>query len=168
MKQDTIKHAMYYGLLLGVVFVLNFFLSQATNIWLKFIQMLYTFSIPFVVFCFAKKCREDVCGGTMSYGQSFLYVVQLFFYASIISSAFKYVYFRFLNPDFLKKLFNQTMQLMEQMSVPITDEMIAVTKQMLTPMGMAMQYIWINVMVGIVVSIVLAFFIRKEKSVFEN
>ena len=167
MKQDTIKHAMYYGLLLGVVFVLNFFLSQATNIWLKFIQMLYTFSIPFVVFCFAKKCREDVCGGTMSYGQSFSYVVQLFFYASIISSAFKYVYFRFLNPD-LRKLFNQTMQLMEQMSVPITDEMIAVTKQMLTPMGMAMQYIWINVMVGIVVSIVLAFFIRKEKSVFEN
>ena len=68
----------------------------------------------------------------------------------------------------MKNLFNQTMQLMKQMSVPITDEMIAVTKQMLTPMGMAMQYIWINVMVGIIVAIVLAFFIRKEKSIFEN
>lgn len=168
MKPDVIKHSMYYGLLLGIVFILNFFFSQTINVWLSVVRLLFVFSIPYLVFFFAKKCREDVCNGVMTYGQVFSYGVQLFFYASMISSAFKFFYFRFVDTDFLRNLFNQTMLMMEQLSFPITDELIESIKQMLTPIGMAMQYLWVNVMVGIVVSFVVAFFVRKEKSIVEN
>jgi len=159
---------MYYGLLLGIVFILNFFFSQTINVWLSVVRLLFVFSIPYLVFFFAKKCREDVCNGVMTYGQVFSYGVQLFFYASMISSAFKFFYFRFVDTDFLRNLFNQTLSMMEQLSFPITDELIESIKQMLTPIGMAMQYLWVNVMVGIVVSFVVAFFVRKEKSIVEN
>ena len=73
-----------------------------------------------------------------------------------------------MDTDFLRNLFNQTMSMMEQISFPITDELIESIKQMLTPIGMAMQYHWANAMVGIVVSLVVAFFVRKEKSIVEN
>ena len=104
MKSDAIKHSMYYGLILGATFILNFFLSQASGILWKIVQMFVVFSIPFLVFYITKNCRDEVNEGVMGYGAAFMYGVQLFFYASMVSSAFKYLYFKFIDPKFLKEM----------------------------------------------------------------
>ncbi len=166
MKSDAIKHSMYYGLILGATFILNFFLSQASGILWKIVQMFVVFSIPFLVFYITKNFRDEVNEGVMGYGAAFFYGVQLFFYASMVSSAFKYLYFRFIDPKFLKELFAQMMSLMEQMSFPVTDEIVDAMKQLFTPIGMSMQYMWLDVTVGVFVSLIVAIFVRKGKSVF--
>lgn len=168
MKPESIKHAMYYGLLLGVVFIANFALSLSGNAVLQALQWLVMCAIPWLVYAVARKCRDELNGGVMSYGQALWYGIQLFFYASLVSSAFKYFYFRFINPEFLKNLFNQTMTLMEQLKMPVTDELYEATKSLMTPIDMALQYIWVNVMIGFFVSLVVAFFVRKNKSIFEK
>ncbi|MBQ7389136.1 MAG: DUF4199 domain-containing protein [Paludibacteraceae bacterium] len=166
MKSDAIKHSMYYGLILGATFILNFFLSQASGILWKIVQMFVVFSIPFLVFYITKNCRDEVNEGVMGYGAAFMYGVQLFFYASMVSSAFKYLYFKFIDPKFLKEMSAQMMSLMEQMSFPVTDEVADAMKQLFTPIGMSMQYMWLNVTIGVFVSLIVAIFVRKGKSVF--
>lgn len=166
MKPDALKHAMYYGLILGLIFCLNFFLSTLKGTAFSILQSLVTCAIPFVCYWLTIDCRRRVCNDTMSYGMALWYGIQLFFYASIIAAAFKFAYFKFINPEFLPNLINESLKLMEEMHLPGVSTSANQIEEVLTPLNFALQYIWIDVFIGIFVSFVTAAFAKKDKSLF--
>jgi hypothetical protein len=164
MRPSALKHAMYFGLLLGLIFCLNFFLQTRSSAVCDAFSWIIVLLTPYAAYRLSVDCRERACDGSMRYGEAFLYGMQLFFYASIVAAAFRLVYFKFLNPDFLPQLYDQTMQTMEALQMKVTDEQMNEVRRSLTPANMTIAYVWIDVIAGVLVSFVVAFFVKKDKN----
>ncbi len=167
MKPMALKHAMYFGLILGLVFSLNFFLSTINGVIANTLSWVIILLIPIATYRLTADCRDRVCEGEMSYGTALWYGIQLFFYASLVSAAFKLIYFKILNPDFLPNQLEQTLRLMEQLQMPLTDVQINEVKSVLTPFNMALNYVWLNVLAGLLVSLITGIFAKKNKSTLD-
>ena len=117
MKPEALKHAMYFGLMLGLVFALNFFLSTLHSGWFVLLMLFVTFTIPYLVYRLTVDCRDRVSGGAISYGAALWYGIQLFFYAALISAVFKFIYIKFLNLDYLPYLVNESLVLLDKFNL---------------------------------------------------
>ena len=168
MRSNPIKHAMKFGLIIGVIQSANFLLS---NVQISIIQLLSTaisISTIYLIYRFTVHYRNSECRGQMTYGQGISYIVWLYLFAAIISSLVKYLYWQFINPEFLPEFMNKSLLMLETMKIEITDEMIEQMKRMQNPRVMALQFVWFNVLGGFILSLIIAAFTRKEKSIFDE
>lgn len=168
MKPDVLKHAMYFGLILGLIFCLNFFLSTFDNGFLTALQWVVTLTIPYLVYRLMVDCRDRVSGGAISYGAALWYGIQLFFYASLISGIFKFIYFKFLNPDYLPNMLNESLRILDELNMLSGSQVEEQVRQLLTPLYVSIQYIWMDVILGVLVSLITAAFAKKDKSIFDT
>lgn len=123
-----------------------------------------------VIYRLARGCRDGVYGGVMSYGQVLWYVVQLAMYASLISALFRYVYCKVLNPGFLEGQRDSMMVLAEGLpqlegQMGALEEVFA---EVLTPLNMAVQGMWLNLVACVVVGLVVAGVLRRDGSPFDG
>ena len=88
--------------------------------------------------------------------------------AARISSLVKFIYFQFINPDYLGNLYNMSMLTLEKMGLSAADGVEESLEALLQPASFALQYIWVNLLAGCFVGLVTAAFIKKEKSIFES
>ncbi len=171
MRIEINRHAMYYGLVMGCVFGLNFILSTIPSMFTAAMQVAVICIIPFVAFMMVKNCRDRVCGGYIPYWVSVWYVVQLFLYASMISAAFKFVFFKFIKPDYLSNQFQLSMNTLEKLGLTSGMEesaVYAVQEQATDAVTMSLQSIWINIILGFVVALIVSAFAKRENGAFDN
>ncbi len=168
MQNNIVKSAMKSGLILGVLFSINFLLSVPANTVTGILTYLVIAAIVSVTYRLAVQFRDRECGGYISYGKVFLFILLSFFYAALISSLVKFVYFQFINPGYLEELYNQSMLLLEKMGLATDSAVEESLSTMLKPAAFSLQYIWINMMAGCFVGLVTAAFVKKEKSIFED
>ncbi|MGM9805305.1 MAG: DUF4199 domain-containing protein [Candidatus Aphodosoma sp.] len=162
------RHAMNWGVLLGLLFCLNFWVSTVMAIsWLQFLI------IPaevYLVYRLARNCRDTVYDGYASYGQMLWYIVQLSMYSSLISALFKYLYCKVLNPDYLRKQIDMMMEVADSMPqlFPEMYDLETMLSELLSPLNLAVQCIWMNIMACFIMGLVIAAFVRREHSPFDN
>ena len=96
------------------------------------------------------------------------YGIQLFFYAALISAVFKFIYFKFMNPEFLPNMLGETLRLLDELKISSDTFDEAQMREVMTPVYMSMQYIWLDVFLGLLVSLVTAIFAKKDKSLFDT
>ncbi len=168
MRANPIKHAMKYGLYLGGVFSLNFLLSTSQSVVMQLLTYLVIAAILYLTYRFAVHYRENEMKGCLTYWQGFSYVLWLFLFSAIVSSAVKFFYCQFLVTEYLENMMNQTMLMLETMQFPIGDAEIAQIEAMLKPARFSLMYLWVNAFVGMFVGLVMAAFTKKEKSIFED
>lgn len=162
------RHAMNWGLLVGLVFCLNFWVGTIPAIaWLQYIVMAAEI---YLIYRLASHCRKTVYGGTASYGQMLWYIVQLMLYASFISALFKYLYCKVIVPDYLDNQVNMMLQLAESMPQLASqfDELESTLREVLTPLNMAIQGMWVNLLAALFLGLILAAFLRKDDNPFDN
>ena len=168
MQGNIFTSAMRGGLVLGVLFSANFLLSVPQNT----ITGLLTYAVMAVIvaatYRLAARLRDQECGVYISYCKSFAFILASFFYAALISSLVKFIYFQFINPDYLGNLYNQSMLTLEKMGLSAADGVEESVEALLQPASFALQYIWVNLLAGCFVGLVTAAFIKKEKSIFES
>ncbi len=164
MRPTALRHAMYFGLMLGLLFCINFFLSTRSSAFCSVASWTLMVLIPYIAYRLTLDCRERVCGARMSYGEAFLYGMQLFFYAALVGAAFRLLYFKYFDPDFLPRTIDESLRLMEQLNMPLGEVETSNLKQMMSPVNMSLNYIWLDVLVGTLVSLVVAAFARKKRS----
>lgn len=167
MQLQVLKAAMRSGLILGVLFSVNFLLSASQNSVLNFLTYFVVVAIVVVTYRLTIQFREGACLGYISYGRSFLFILMSFFYAALISSLVKFIYFQ-INPAYLSNLYNEMMLLVESLNLPVEQEMEEALSQVLRPASFAIQYIWANMLLGVFVALIMSAFTRKEKSIFEE
>jgi len=159
---------MQNGLILGVIFSVNFLISTSKVSALILLTYIIATVIVIAIYKFAIRFRDTECEGAISYGRSFLYIILLFFYASLISTVVKYIYFQFINPSYLESMFQDTMKLMEALKFQLKSDELAQTESMFKPLSFSLLYIWSNVIMGGIVALVMAAFIKKEKNIFNQ
>jgi len=168
MQPNIMKSAMHNGLILGVIFSVNFLLSISKITALILFTYVIAVIILVVLYKIAIRFRDTECEGTITYGRAFLYIILLFFYAALISTVVKFIYLRFIDQSYLDSIFQETMKLMETLKFPMNSVEIERTENMFKPLNFSLLYIWSNLILGTFVGLIMAAFIKKEKNIFEQ
>ncbi|MDO4726851.1 MAG: DUF4199 domain-containing protein [Porphyromonadaceae bacterium] len=170
MNTECFRHAMYFGLVLGALFIIHFMFS-ISDIWvISSLQFLMKLVIPVVAVYFCIDCRKRINDNLFTYSQAFRYFLQLFVAASLICSAFIFMYVKWINVDFLLELKEKTFDSMEKLSsilgsFNITEsEMEEALNNAYTTNSFVSSNFLSNIVVGIIVAIVGSFIVRNNKN----
>lgn len=168
MQPTIMKSTMNNGLILGILFTLNFLLSISKTI--PFILLSYALMAFILVYTYqsAKRYRDRVCEGFINYGNVFSFILLSYFFAGLISAIFKYIYFQYIQPEYLAKLLNESYKALDMLNVQIDDATYKQMESMLKPANFSLQIIWLNVFLGTVIGLIMSFFLKKQKSIFEE
>lgn len=167
MQPTIMKSAMHNGLIMGVIFSLNFILSVSGVPFLHFLSIVIPVIILNLLYKMSVKYRVNECDNTISYGKALLHIIMIFFYAALISTVVKFIYVSYINVGFLDSMFQETMKTMEVMKYPMTGDDIDNAEKMFKPLSFSFVYIWTNVIMGLITGLIMAAFIKKDKNIFE-
>lgn len=97
------QYASFYGLLAGIVWACAFFFS-IYGMSVPGLGLLGDFCVvaaPVLVFFRARKYRNTVLKGAMTFGNALYFLFSVFMYASILLAAAQFIYFMYLDKGFL-------------------------------------------------------------------
>lgn len=158
---------MFNGLIMGALFSVNFLFSISGISILALLSYLIAILIVFVMYRMSVNFRDREYNGTIKYSEAFFYVLLTFFYAALISSIVKYIYFKYINPSYLDFMFDQTIQALKVFKWNIKSTDIENMRNMLKPASVSLQYIWMNLILGAIVGAIMAAIVKKDKSIFD-
>lgn len=168
MQPNIMKSAMHNGLIVGVIFSVNFLLSVSGITALVLLTYAVAIIILIMLYKIAIRFRETECDGAISYGKAFSYILLIFFYAALISTVVKFIYLRFIDQTYLESIYQETMKALEAMKFPMNTPEMEQAEKMFKPLNFSLLYIWSNMLLGTIVGLIMAAFIKKEKSPFEQ
>lgn len=168
MGADMNRHAMNFGAVMGLLFSLNFLVTTVKSI--AFLQYLFVVVIIYCAYRFVVHCRENVMNGAISYGSALWYNMQLFMYGAMISALVRYVFYSYIKPDFLQNQLNETLMALQgtPMAEMISGEVYQQTVEMMTPLNMSLQAIWLNLMLGLLLGLILAAIVKRSENPFAD
>lgn len=156
------QHAMLFGLELGVWFAIGFMTQTHASTWYQVLHTMVEIYILFGVYRSAVNYRETECDGVVRYGESVRYIIQLYFYAGVISALICLVYLLWMNPGYLAEQQELVIRVFEENGMNITDEMRASMKELLVPSRYAMMSIFGEVLRGIVVGMLMGILVSRR------
>jgi Protein of unknown function (DUF4199) len=161
MQPSIIKTSMSNGLIMGVLFSLNFLLSIQKNYIFVFLSYFAISTIVIGMYKMAIRYRDLECKGFVSYRKAFSLILYTFFFAALVSSAVKYIYFQFISPTYLETMMKDSLKVLSDMHFNIDKTATEQMESTLKPASFSLQYIWVNVFVGSLVAFVMSFFIKR-------
>lgn len=168
MNSNLMNSTMRHGLILGIVFSVNFILSISGNMFFGLLSYVAVGLIIYLTYKYTMSYRDTDCAGTISYRHALAFVILLFVFAALISAIVKYVYFQYINTDFLPELMNKSIELMEQIMPSVPEETYDNMEKMMSPINYSLTVTWMNVILGFLVGLVIAGLVKKEKDLFEK
>lgn len=160
--------AMWHGLILAIYLVIRFFfmVSSADSTILNLLFIFITIGVPFVAYYlgkdFKKKTDEE-----LTYRNFYTHGFFMFFFASLILAAVEYVYYGFINTEFITEQYNTLLQNIEILKQTMPDasqiEEIVNESPIPTASQMAMQNVWMYSFVGIIISLINAYILNKKR-----
>ena len=167
MQSNVTKSAMVNGLWIGLLLSLKFLLStQKTNI-LAFASLIISISIIFVLFKITLSFREKELNGIIDFKKAFNYIFQLYFFGAVISSLVMLIYTAYLNPTYLEFYFSETLKFYQVIKLPVDDNTYNLLEKVFKPAPFALGNLFSSAILGAFWSLILAVFVKKEKSIFE-
>lgn len=103
------QYASFYGLLVGVIWLCAFFFSVygMSAPGLGLLGDICVVAAPVIGFFKAKKYRNQLLGGAMTFGNALYFLFSVFMYASILLAAGQFIYFMYLDQGFLYNTYKQ-------------------------------------------------------------
>ena len=152
------------GLLLSVKFILS---AQKFNIFASLALILSIFII-FFLYRMTVHYRDTECNGKISFGQAFSYMFLIYVFGSIVSAIVMMIYTSFIDTHFLSSLLDVTLKMYEKFKIPMDDRTYKLIEAIYRPAA----YSFLNVIFSMIGSafwaVILAGFIKKDKSIFEE
>jgi len=175
-KITPVNFAMQAGVYLGVLGIIRFF-AMAYSLDNPFIRLFYLAIALFyhiVVYRQIKKYTIEVCDGYITFFEAWNVGLLIYFFASLLTGAFEFIYFKYINPSFISEISIKTLSMIKELSALITDpsaksmlvQYSALVQDAPTPTAIQMvfEHIQSAVLAGIFVSVILALILaRKSK-----
>lgn len=164
------KYAMHFGTYMGIFWILKFILFPL-GIEIPFLQLLFlalTIAVPFLGYYYARMFREKICGGSITFFQSWFFTLLMYIFASLLTAVAHYIYFRFLDHRYLYDTYSKIVQEAKALKVTGTEEMLTQFENALgvlgdfTPIELTMQLISQNVFYGSIPAIPTALLVMKK------
>jgi len=159
------KYAADYALILGgyiaFFFVLDYLFPN--NGIVSMLSMFGFLATPVVCFQLAKRYRDKAWGGYIRYWQVWSFGIWLFFFAALIMSVLYYLRYQFLQPDYIAKAMNQSLQLMEQMKYPQKYIDALLNYGVPTTIQLVLTYLWMYIISGAVLFLIISPMVSGKK-----
>lgn len=115
-QPNPIQHAMIMGLEIGIWFTINFIVNaqqlRHPELWL--LSYLVTFYVGYGIYRAAQHYKQFECGGKISFGQAYSYILWLFLCASVVAALLRFAYMQWIDTGYLSLLYDNVMNLMTQ------------------------------------------------------
>ena len=171
-KPNTLQeHAMRFGTMLGFFWILKFsFLPMGFKIPL--LQLLFIFMtlfVPILGYIYIRKYRERYCGGELSFLRGLVFSIYMYFFASLLTAAAHYIYFRFIDNGYLLGTY---MEQLENLKSSLTGDMETSIDQLIqnldiiasmSSLQLTLQLIFQNIFYGILLSLPTALLAMRKK-----
>lgn len=173
MEQNKTKgiylYAMEYAIYLGLLFIIKLLLSANSSYpFMALLAMLVLIAIPVLGFVLTRKFRNE--SGCTSFIQIFFFGLMLYFFASLLSGIFEYVYYQYINNEFFQEQLNAINKLAQELTSTgyIEDAELFNKELPLSPIAMVYQGMWGTLILGAIYSLVLALILRKKSQTVSN
>lgn len=166
------RYATFCGTLMGLFWLAKFTLIPL-GIVMPLLMMLFlalTVCVPFIGYAMARNYRNHYRAGVISFGEAWLFLFLTFLYASLLTAMGYYIYFRFIDGGFilnsLEEMVNEFVSSLpqlqrEQMSTQMRELINA--QRSLTPITIALQQMLQNLMMGAIMALLIAPFVKRTK-----
>lgn len=159
--------AMWHGLILAIYLIIRFFfiVSSANSLILNILTIFLTIGIPFVAYYLGKDIKKK-SNEELTYRNFYSHGFFMFFFASLILAAVEYVYYGFINTEFITEQYNTLLQNIEILKQTMPDasqlEEMVNNSPIPTASQMAMQNVWMYSFAGIIISLINAYILNKK------
>ncbi len=165
------KTASTHGLIVGAILIVMALLVWVAGIqqavWLRYMN--WTLVIGSVYYSM-KNWRDQYLGGFIRYRQALGYGVAVMFFASIVFGFYNIVYINYLDPeslqrslDFVEQTYYERGMAEEQIELAME-----LAERMQTPFFQAISTMFGTTFLGLLISLIVALFIRKEGDPFQQ
>ncbi len=169
MQQNITKSAKFNGLIVGVLLSLKFILSAQKLNFMAFLALFISIFIIVALYRMAIRFRDSECGGSIKYKQALLYIFLIYVFGSIISAFVILLYTSFIDKSFLGLQFNVFMKIYDSWKMSFDDKSFKALEYLYTvPAPYALLNVFAGLFSGGFWGLILAGFIKKEKSIFEE
>jgi len=159
------KNNLTNGLILGLVGIvyslIMYFLDLSLNKTQGYVFILVMIAMLYFLL---KSYRDNFMHGQITYGQSIGAGVIISLYYALIMAVFTYILFAIIDPGLVTKQLAMIEEGLVQKGVPQEgiDAGMKITAKMMTPAIMAPFSILVNVFYGLILSLIISIFIKKE------
>ena len=167
MMPSASRHGFFLGFALVVMQTIFYLADIKTDSVFGYLSYIILFG---GLFLSVRQYRDELNSGFISYGRSVGYGVVVSLMAGIISSAFIFILYEFIDTSFLPRmLLEAEIKLEEQNLPPDQLEMaLEINQKMFTPFAVSMMSILGYVFMGTLFSLVVAVFLKKEDEGFNS
>ena len=116
----------------------------------------------------AIRFRENEGGGSIEYGQAFSFIFRIYLYGAIISSLVMLIYTKFIDTVLLDMLLDQNLKMYETFKLKVDDSLYNTFNNIYKPAPYALVNVFGSTIVGTFWGLILAAFVKKEKSIFDE
>jgi len=173
MKKETIlQHTMNWGAIAGVSLVLFNLLLYFSNLMEnKFVGILNWGILITITVLAARKYRDDIQDGSMSYGKALKITVLTSLFASMILGLYMFIFYKFIDPTAIQRALDMIEQAMLQDN-KIPEEQIEMMMEMnykvMTPPILAISTIFSYVFIMTIVGLITSIFLKRSADPFQN
>jgi len=164
-KANVWKANLTNGLILGLIGIVYTLVIYFLDLTINKVQG-YVFLLILIVtlYFLVKSYRDNYMHGYLTYGQAFGAGVVIFLYYAIITAIFTYILFALIDPGLIDKQLAAAEELMAKrgMTQEMMDAGIKIQKKMMKPGIMAPMSIFGNMLYGVIMSLIVAIFVKKE------
>lgn len=164
-KSFLLRGAMNYGFVMGIYWVIKyvFFILGFSHPTANIVYWSLSSLVPYIAYKMTRRYRENI-GGKLGFFHAWQFGVLLYFFAAILVSLEHYLFYRFVAPpDLLVKTVSDMEEALKASGASQT-LLDAIKEIRVTPIQMAIQGIFNNLLYGIILSIPVALLARGESS----
>ncbi|MBP6334484.1 MAG: DUF4199 domain-containing protein [Bacteroidia bacterium] len=164
----AMNYGAYYGLSSTVVFLIFYFMG--TDIQSRVPQWVgYVLLVIFIILGI-KSYRDQDLGGHISYGKSLGTGILIATFGGIITGAFSILFFTVIAPDMLETIIaaSQEKMLEQGMDENSMEMALEYTRKFMTPTWMFIFSILGSAVMGLLFSLIISVFMKKEQSPFQS
>jgi hypothetical protein len=166
------KNSMNYGAICGLSLIVVYFALQTLGMGKSggAEQAISYLTTILFIFIGTKKFRDDLNGGIISYGKAVFSGVLISFFSAVLLGFFMYIYMKYIDETLLNQILEQAEQNMLESGQ--TDEQIEMTmeytKRFTTPGIVSTMAVLVNTFLGLIFSLVIAAFVKKDPQGFDQ
>lgn len=165
-KNNMVTSAMNYAIPLGLFWVFKYLfviLGDYSELS-KYVNSILGIGTPILFYILLCRYRDKNLGGIIDYGNSVLFSLLLFVFASLLEVAIVSLHIFILNPAFLDQLKEQMLLVAESFSM-LGQGYVDQMRLMATNMGgyYIFSLILGNMMTGLFLALILGYFVSKSK-----
>jgi len=173
--RSLFNNALIYGLLTAVISIVFSVLTYILDVPMKNPVMYFSFVILLAGIIYGTlQYRNVSLGGNISFGKAFLSGFLIVLVASIVSSIYSYIFFTFIDPAYLERIIQQTLEQTEAkmlekgLSEEQMEPALAMTRKFMSPIMMSVMAVLSSAVFGAILSLIAAAFIKKEDKSFDG